>query len=714
MGHPDSLPSELDSLQRRLTALEQDNAALRGESTERLSVLSDAAAHLLAADDPDAIVRGLFSRIRLHLRIDAYFNFMVNPEGDGLVLASCAGIDESAAEGMRRLEFGQAICGTVAQLRQPITATHIQNSSDPLAGRARGLGLRVYACNPLMAGDRLLGTLSFASRTRDSFNQDELAFIRTLCHFVELAVERARLNCELRRANGTVRAVLRHSPVPIWAVDNEGRLTLWNPAAERLYGWSASELLGDPLPTVPADQMASYCTSLERARLGDAVVAAEGIRQKRDGTRVETSSSYAALRDAEGKVTGVLAIAVDVTEQKSLERQVREKQKLESIGLLASGIAHDFNNILVGIIGRASLAAESAHTPELRRELDLIMQAGERAADLTRQLLAYAGKGRLVPGAVDISELVQKTAQLIEASIPRKVSVVLDLAKGLPAVEGDPSRIQQLIMNLLINGAEAIEAGGSGTVNVRTTLETIAGPPRDVSFAADDFAPGRYVCLEVADTGCGMDEETKSRIFDPFFTTKFTGRGLGLAAAVGIVRTCRGAISVTSTPGQGSTFRVLLPGTAAEASTVPPAAARPAQLEGEGTILFVDDEEIVRQVARAALKRYGYDVLLAANGKEAVEICASFEGPITGVVLDLTMPVMDGAEALPLIRKLRPDARVLLTSGHNETQARRLLAREPVDGFLQKPFAAAGIAETLRHALKSRRKAGPRVAAAGG
>jgi len=714
MGHSDTLQPEVDALRQRVAVLERDNASLRGQSIERLSVLSEAAAHLLAADDPEVIVRGLFASIRAQLGIDAYFHFMVSPEGDHLVLASCAGIPEDGAQSIRRLEFGQAICGTVAKLKQPITATYIQESCDPLAGLVRGFGIRVYACTPLMAGGRLLGTLSFASTLRDSFTEDELAFIRTLCHFVELAIERARLTAELRRADDTVSAVLRCSPVPIWAVDSEDRLTLWNPAAERLYGWTEARLLGRPLPTVPAEQMGAFHTALQRARRGDAVVAVEGARQKRDGARVETSTSYAALRNAEGDVTGVLAIDVDMTEQNSLERQVREKQKLESIGLLASGIAHDFNNILVGIIGRASLAAEAAPTPAMRRELDLIMHAGERAAGLTRQLLAYAGTGRFVPGAVDISELVEKTAQLIEASIPRKVSVVLDLAKGLPAVEGDPSRIQQLIMNLLINAAEAIEPGASGRVRARTALETVSAPPPDISFASDDFAPGVYVCLEVSDTGCGMGEETKSRIFDPFFTTKFTGRGLGLAAAIGTVRTCRGAISVTSAPGQGSTFRVLLPGTEAVPSPVPQLAAWTTPLEGEGTILFADDEEIVRQVARAVLERCGYKVLLAADGREAVHVCKQFDGPIAAVVLDLTMPVMDGAEALPFIRKLRPEARVLLTSGHDETQARRLLMREPVDGFLQKPFAARALAEAVRQALGSRRKPGRTATVSGG
>ncbi len=475
-------------------------------------------------------------------------------------------------------------------------------------------------------------------------------------------------------------AFLDHSPLPVWAVDIEGRVTLWNRAAERVFGWTAAEVAGKFLPAVPARGLRAWFEMLERVRGGEVIVGWETPRVTKDGGARDTSISLAPLRDSAGRFTGAIAIVADITEKNALERHLRESQKLESIGLLASGIAHDFNNLLTTVIGRASLLADEIEDPHLKSEVGLISQAGERAADLTRQLLAYAGKGKLSIRSLDVSEVVSNTVRLLESSIPKKITLELALAAGLPPVEADPSQVQQVVMNLVINAAEAI---GSRAGVVR--LSTSGAEP--------------YVCIEVMDNGCGMDEATKAHIFDPFFTTKYNGRGLGLAAVAGIVRGAGGVIEVQSTPGQGTTFKVRLP-----AAAVPPDAETPDvqlthDVNGSGGVLIADDDEGVRNAAAAILKRYGYHVACVRNGREALALLGRHGRRFGLVLLDLTMPEMDGADCAPIIRKRWPHLRVLLTSGHNEEEARRLAGTDCVDGFVKKPFRAAALAQHVQRVM---------------
>ncbi len=320
-----------------------------------------------------------------------------------------------------------------------------------------------------------------------------------------------------------------------------------------------------------------------------------------DGRRVPILIGAAMLKP---ELMEWICFAVDLTERKALERRLRETQKLESIGLLAGGIAHDFNNLLVGIIGNASLAQDSlpAGSP-IQETLGEIVKAGERAAHLTREMLAYSGKGRFIIQPLNLSDAVLDITNLMRSSIPNRVMVSLDLAPALPLVEADPGQMQQLIMNLVLNAAEAI-GDKMGVVTVRTGERNI--DERNVGqLGFADLVPGRYVCLEVRDTGCGMDAETQAKIFDPFFTTKFVGRGLGLAAVSGIVRGHNGAIRVASVPGQGSMFEVLLFATkAAEPAQLVPAPAK-IDLRGVGTVLVVDDEDVVLRTAKGALRKAG-------------------------------------------------------------------------------------------------------------
>jgi signal transduction histidine kinase/CheY-like chemotaxis protein len=384
------------------------------------------------------------------------------------------------------------------------------------------------------------------------------------------------------------------------------------------------------------------------------------------------------------------------------EERLRQSQKMESIGILAGGIAHDFNNILTGVLGNASLALTSlsAGSPNHLR-LQEILEGTESAAHLTRQLLAYAGKGQFVLEPVDLSEQVRAISGLIRMSIPKRVDLRLVLTDGLPCIEGDSSQIQQIIMNLIINGAEAIPEGRVGTVIVTTGVQDVDEEYLRAAMFVTPVNTGTYVALEVQDSGVGMDEPTQARVFDPFFTTKFAGRGLGLAAVMGIVKGHNGALKIYSTPGRGSTFRVLLPGTGQSRPIAVTAKTDPRVLRGTGTVLVIDDEAMVRRVAKAALERFGYSVILCEGGPEGVALFGSQASEITVILLDMSMPTMGGEETFRHLRSIRPDVKVILSSGYNEVEATSRFTGIGLAGFIQKPYTCTRLAQVIRSVLQA-------------
>jgi two-component system, cell cycle sensor histidine kinase and response regulator CckA len=415
------------------------------------------------------------------------------------------------------------------------------------------------------------------------------------------------------------------------------------------------------------------------ATKGELIMDEEYVVQRPDGTRVTLLINASPIRDEEGNVTGALIAYRDITERKRFEENLRETAKLESLGILAGGIAHDFNNLLTGVLGNAALlvgelpagspAADQART---------VMEAAEQAAKLANQMLAYSGRGRFILELIDLSAAIRQTATLIASSIRKGVEMKLDLAPDLPLVEADPAQIQQLVMNLVINAAEAIDSA-EGSVRVVTGVR------------------GEQVQLEVADTGSGMDEATIARIFDPFFTTKFTGRGLGLAAAQGIVRGHKGTISVRSEPRRGTTFTVLLPASTSRRVEIP---ARPQHAgDARGVVLVVDDEAVVRITARRALERRGFSVLEAPNGAEAARLLREDPAGVSLVLLDMTMPGMTCEDTLDAIRAAAPQLPVILSSGYSESEALQRFRAYALAGFLQKPYTADTLAHRVATAL---------------
>jgi two-component system cell cycle sensor histidine kinase/response regulator CckA len=504
---------------------------------------------------------------------------------------------------------------------------------------------------------------------------------------------------ELQLARARLAAIVESSDDAIVSKNLMGVIQTWNKGAERVYGYSTVEMIGRPMSMLlPPDRPDEEATILERLGRGERVDHFETARLRKDGTRIEVSLSISPVYDREGNVIAASHVARDITERRSLEAQRLHAQKLESLGVLAGGVAHDFNNLLTGILGNASLVMEDlAPVDPNHRVLGECVRAAERAAELTRQLLAYAGKGRFVTEAIDLSALVREINVLIQSSISRKVQVRLELAADLPSIEADASQIQQVIMNLILNGAEAV-GENVGLVVCSTALQTVdEAYIRTMGSEGLHITPGQYVMLEVHDNGCGMDESVLPRIFEPFFTTKFTGRGLGLAAVSGIVHGHKGTIRVYSSPGKGSTFKVLFP---ALAGSNPPAVEPPHVSEGcDKTVLIVDDEESVRSVARNTLQRRGYRTIEAADGREALEVYRRFFSDISLVLLDLTMPYLNGEEVLLELRIITPSVKVLLSSGFNEAEAVQRFTGKGLAGFLQKPYLAPVLAETIRKIL---------------
>ncbi len=460
-------------------------------------------------------------------------------------------------------------------------------------------------------------------------------------------------------------------------VDSEGRIQRVNDSMSRLLGVTETQLAG------------SDCTKLWHSLSPEQQPFTRAMSNgKRETVELEYNGrrfgvTVDPILDEAGKPAGAVHIVSDVTGHRQLEEQFREAQKFESVGTLAAGVAHDFNNLLTSIMGNASLVlSDVSEDNPMHARLTDVVKASQRAADLTRQLLAYSGKGRHFLQKVELSKLLHSTRSLIEATTPKKIALDFRLAPDLPPVEADSNQLQQIVMNLLNNAIEAI-GENAGCIAISTGLDADGCP-----------------YLEVSDDGCGMDAETKARIFDPFFSTKFTGRGLGLAAVAGIVRGHKASIRVTSEPRQGSTFRVSFP---CEAPAIP-AGNAPATKDTAVTVLVVDDENMVRRIAQASLEIRGYRVLLATNGLEAIQMVEKHP-EVAVVLLDLTMPVMGGEEAIDQIVTVRPGVQVIVSTGYSQREAAERFSRKHVHGFLQKPYTSKQLGDKIGTLVGPRREA---------
>jgi signal transduction histidine kinase/CheY-like chemotaxis protein len=385
-------------------------------------------------------------------------------------------------------------------------------------------------------------------------------------------------------------------------------------------------------------------------------------------------------------------------ERLRLETRMQQAQKLESLGVLAGGIAHDFNNLLTVILGNVNLAqADSPEDSPARNSLREIQNASRRAAELCRQLLAYAGRGRFLIEPVNLSDLVRELTELLRVSMSKKIELRLDLPSDIPAVEADGSQLRQVAMNLVINAAEAIGKPG-GAITITTGAMQCDEAYLRSNCMEESPPPGLFVFLKVADTGCGMDAQTVSKIFEPFFTTKYTGRGLGLAALLGIVRGHKGCIKIQSQPGHGTVFEVLFPASS-KAIAKPEPRKNPEKWSAGGAVLFVDDEEALLGMGKQMIELCGFSAFTASDSQEAIRLFQEHSSEIVCILMDLDMPRMDGVAMFRELRRIRPDVKVILTSGYSGQEISERFDGLALAGFIEKPFDLASIGDKLREVL---------------
>ena len=510
-------------------------------------------------------------------------------------------------------------------------------------------------------------------------------------------------------SEAVARALFDSPTDAVFLVTTTGTYIDCNRTAAEMLGVPVSEVRGktryDLMPAEAADEQARRVETVVRTR--------NPLRFDIDDAGSSYDVTIYPIADASGRITRVAVVARDVTEMKNIQQErsdLREQllhaQKLESLGILAGGIAHDFNNLLTSILGQADLALLGlAPGSPARPSLEEIVKTTRRAAGLTNQLLAYSGKGQFFTRVVDLGEIVREMANLLEVTVTGKVTLKLDTAEGIPGIEADVSQIRQVVMNVVMNASEAL-ANGTGAVSVSVGVRKFDRAFLSKNVLGRSLDPGTYVYLEVKDTGCGMKPELVEKAFDPFFSTKFSGRGLGLATVLGIVKAHSGAIRVDSVPGKGTTFTILFPPSPKPVQKEEERKEPVPEIAGSGTILLVDDEDIVREPAARMLRRLGFEILTAANGKEALEVFRAHENEIVCVVLDLTMPEMSGEEAFRELRRMRSDLKVILSSGYGETESIRSFPGKGPDGFLQKPYQLKQLASKLREVLGEGGKTG--------
>jgi PAS domain S-box-containing protein len=499
---------------------------------------------------------------------------------------------------------------------------------------------------------------------------------------------------------------------PVWVVLSslhDGRYLEVNETFLKMTGFSRKEVIGRT-----SLELGTWVDTRERDHIVAEILRTGSISNFEVRRRTKSGDQLTMLFSGETVEVGgkkrLLSVSMDITERKMAEEerrkmqaQVQQVQKLESLGILAGGIAHDFNNLLMGVMGNAGLALmelppESPPTSYVKQ----IEATARRLAELTNQLLAYSGKGKFLTSHIDLSNLVRELAGLLKTVVSKKATLRYDYDEDIPAIEADPTQIRQVVMNLITNASDALE-DKEGLISVRTGTLQADNTYLEETYLREELPPGLYAYVEVSDTGVGMDSQTKAKIFDPFFTTKFAGRGLGLAAVLGIVRGHQGAVKIYSEPGQGTTFKVLFPASSQPAQDLPSEPVKICPTEKCRTILVADDEATVREVARRTLEGAGCEVITASDGQQAIDTFRAKHQQIDLVLLDMTMPRKGGEEVFREIRSIDPHIPVILTSGYSEQDTANHFIGRGLSGFIQKPYVPNELIQKIRNVLSKKK-----------
>ncbi|HFQ79865.1 MAG TPA: response regulator [Desulfobacterales bacterium] len=606
------------------------------------------------------------------------------------------------------LEEGQGLSTIVLKEKRMITVidheTEQRFTVPPIVFKKK---ITSAICAPMMLGDEVLGVLIGHTLQRHVFSETERIIYQSLANQSAVAIKNITSYSALKEKETLLSTIIDTVRNPIFCKDNKGRCLACNSAFADFVGCSCDEIINCGTKNAAQLKLAEVYEESDQS-LWD-----KGGRQQyetkvehADGTIRDVLLCKASFCNDSGEVAGIVGTIMDITEQK---KEVQEKeqillqmqhvQKLESLGVLAGGIAHDFNNLLMAILGNADLAlAEISPFSAARHNLEAIESASRRAADLCRQMLAYSGKGKFVIQQLNCNELVEEMTHMLEISISKKAVMKFNLADKVPPIEADATQIRQIIMNLVINASDAIN-DKSGIISITTGAMECDRDYLTETYIDEQLPEGIYSYIEVADTGCGMNEETKSKMFDPFFTTKFTGRGLGMAAVLGIVRGHNGALKIYSEPGRGTTIKLIFPIVANQEVKEKNEGRQDKNWQGKGLILLVDDEETIRAVGRQMLEYLGFSVITAADGREATKTFKARAAEINLVLMDLTMPHMDGEEAYREMRRIDSTVQVIMASGYNEQEVTQRFVGKGLVGFIQKPFMIDDLRDILRQSM---------------
>jgi len=565
--------------------------------------------------------------------------------------------------------------------------------------RCNSEGYESVALLPLRYKDETFGLFQFNDKEKGAFTPENVALYEGLVDYVSIALSKLKGDEELRASEQALRKLyvaVEQSPAVIVITDAQGRIEFVNPRFTQVTGYTSDEAIGQNPRVLRGDTNIEVHRELWATISAGRVWEGEFHNRRKDGTYFWEHATISPIRDASGEITHYMALKEDITEKRSLEQQLRQSQKMEAVGTLAGGIAHDFNNILTAIIGYSTLLQiEVKSSGKTQEYIDSLMALVERAANLTRGLLAFSRNQVMTPRMFNLNEVVTTITRLISRLIGENIVVETQLSAQPLSIMADCGQIEQVLMNLATNARDAMPAGGTLTIMTDTaTLE-----PGN-ALLTDSCQPGTYALVSITDSGEGMDEATTARIFEPFFTTKEQGKGTGLGLSIlyGIIKQHHGLVSVTSNPGRGTTFKVYLPFAAPADETAVAKGAAPV-IGGAETILLAEDDPMIRKVLKDVLEQFGYGVLEAVDGEEAVQIYRANASAISLAILDMIMPRKNGKEAYTAMAEIAPGMKTLFFSGYPaDVIAQRSLLPEGAE-FLQKPVSPMDLLGRIRRVL---------------
>jgi PAS domain S-box-containing protein len=680
----------------------------------------------------DALEKELFGSGMINPYKDAEYELVLCSQGDEAVAAAkealhtdrpfaLAFLDVRMPPGPDGVETAEKIRGIDPFIQIAIVTGYSDIDPDEIARRIQPPDRLLYIQKPFHPHEvrQFVSTLSarwktekilidMNSRLEQTVGNRTAELRKTNEDLKKEVLTRKQAEEEMRKSKESLQVILDHLPFGLMMIAMDKTVRHVNGPALELMGYaSQEEIVGKPCHQTicPADE--NDCPIIDNNQSLDK---SERYLLTKKGKHIPIIKSVIPITMDNEQV--LLEVFVDITrlkkaeeEKRKLEAQVLHAQKLESLGVLAGGIAHDFNNIIMTIMGNTDLALMDIPTASPVREcINEIQVAGQRAAELSRQMLAYSGKGSFLKELVNLSELVSEMARLLSVSVSKKVTFKKILAEKLPVIEGDSSQLRQVVMNLITNASEAVldkEYGQNDGPLIQVETGMMSADDnyiKGLTLVKHELKAGDYVYLRVTDNGCGMNEETRKKLFEPFFTTKFTGRGLGMASVLGIIQGHHGAIKVESELGKGTTFTVFFP--FLDRRTRTRAAEEEPEMEwgmeGSGTILIIDDEESVLNVCRRMLEKMGFKVITAPDGRQGAAIFKKDPENINCVILDMTMPYMDGKSTFRELRKIRDDIHVIIASGYHETEIAESFPDETGINFISKPFQLSSLREKLR------------------